>query len=178
MGADKRPPLPSATTPVRENRDPGGHSASYRNLQTPQEYQQQSGSRLGDKSNNRSHAEWDQQSGNSATSKYKKSQVVDRGHTESDEILTEFELKRQKNTPGSNSHGRLLYLEEEIHGMASSASSKKLDKANNSSATLYEYRHLHEKLNTLENKILTMRNNLEKKKEDKKKFLAEQIRDR
>ena len=62
--------------------------------------------------------------------------------------------------------------------MSGSASTKNVDKGVDNSATLYEYRHLHEKLNTLENKILSMRTNLEKKKEDKKKFLEEQIRDR
>jgi hypothetical protein len=41
--------------------------------------------------------------------------------------------------------------------------SKALEKTN-SVAVLHEYRHLHEKLNTLENKILSMRTNLEKKK--------------
>lgn len=62
--------------------------------------------------------------------------------------------------------------------MIGSASTRNLEKASSNTATLYEYRHLHEKLNTLENKILSMRNNLERKKEDKKKFLEEQIRER
>jgi len=49
----------------------------------------------------------------------------------------------------SNSHGRLPYLDDQPHGMVGSASSKNLDKALNNSTALYEYRHLHEKLNTL-----------------------------
>jgi len=34
--SDARPPLPAATTPVRENLEPGGHNSSYRNLRIPQ----------------------------------------------------------------------------------------------------------------------------------------------
>lgn len=34
-----------------------------------------------------------------------------------------------------------------------------------------DYRSLHEKLNILENKILKMKSNIEKKREDKKEFL-------
>jgi len=110
--ADNRPPLPISLTPIRENRDPGGQNTSYRNVHTPQEHQQQSGNRLVEQSVNRSHADWQQQSANSAASKYKQSQILDRGHTEPDEPLLEFEHKRQKQMMGSNSHGRLPYFDE------------------------------------------------------------------
>lgn len=83
---------------------------------------------------------------------------------------------------GSSSHGRLI--EKFRSGSGSSNTPKGYDQRrfgkddDDYNKELSEYQKLHEKLNSLENKIADMKSNLEKKRVEKETILEKEQRDR